>query len=72
MTETHAEGAAGEAEVIDEILDDHARIDGDVVEIDSHTWAIYGFIAGDGEVLLAEFDRRDSAVIALQDLAEQR
>jgi hypothetical protein len=61
------DGARGEA--IGEILEEQARVAGDVIQIDSHTWAIHGFIAGDGEVLLAEFDRRESAQVAIEQLS---
>ena len=53
----------------DDILDEHARIAGEIVEIDSHTWAIYGSIPVDGEVILAEFDRPESARLALEKLS---
>lgn len=43
----------------------HARIDGDVLQVDSTTWALHGVIAYDGEVLLAEFDTPGAASDAL-------
>jgi hypothetical protein len=54
---------------IDEILEESTQIAGDIVQIDPHTWAIYGSIPVDGEVILAEFDRPESARLALDELA---
>jgi hypothetical protein len=56
--------------IIDALLDQRARIAGDIVEIDKSTWAIHGSIPVDGEVILAEFDRRENAVEALAWLSE--
>ena len=51
-------------------LNDHAQIAEDIVEIAAHTWAIYGSIAVDGEVIMAEFDTQDEAKTALRQLFE--
>jgi hypothetical protein len=56
--------------VIDALLHQQARIAGDIVEINQTTWAIHGSIPVDGEVILAEFDRRENAVEALAWLSE--
>jgi len=48
------------------LLDDKAFIDGDVLEISEHTWAIHGEIAVEGETLMAEFDTYDQARNALE------
>ena len=56
--------------IIDALLHQQARIDGDVFEINQSTWAIHGVIPVDGEVLLAEFDRRENAVEVLASLSE--
>ena len=50
------------------LLQPNARIAGDIVEIDPRTWAIHGFIAVDGEVILAEFEHPDLARRVLDDL----
>ena len=50
---------------IAELIDDNAIVAGDIVEIDSHTWAIHGSIPVDGDVIMAEFDRLDDARDAL-------
>ena len=55
---------------IDALIHQRARIAGDIVEINQSTWAIHGAIPVDGEVILAEFDRRENAVEALAWLSE--
>jgi len=40
----------------DAVVSTHADIGGDIVQVGVSTWALHGFIAYDGEVLLAEFD----------------
>ena len=54
---------------LDELLEEHARIAGDIVVIGAHTFAIHGVIPVDGDVLLAEFDTYDQARLALVTLA---
>jgi hypothetical protein len=51
------------------LIDENATIDGDVVEIDVHTWAIHGVIPVDGDVLMAEYDTYDQAKLALDSLS---
>ena len=51
-----------------ELIDEHATIAGDIIEVGIDTWAIHGSIAVDGEVLLAEYDSLDEARIALGQL----
>jgi len=55
-------------EFLRELLVENASIDGDVLEISKDTWAIHGVIPVDGEVLMAEFDTRDEAIRALDQL----
>jgi hypothetical protein len=45
-----------------------ATIDGDVIQIDAHTWAIQGSIAMDGEVIMAEYDTEEHARAVLAKL----
>jgi hypothetical protein len=52
--------------VVQELIDEHARVSGDIVPIDGHTWAIHGLIAVDGDVIMAEFDHLDQARAALE------
>jgi len=69
MNDKQGERSLGQPKGIDGILDEHARLAGDIVKIDPHTWAIHGYIPVDGEVLLAEFDRPESARVALERLS---
>jgi len=55
-------------EFLEELVEEHASIAGDVVEIDAHTWAIHGFIAVDGDVIMAEYDTEAHARLALHEL----
>ena len=50
------------------LLGAHATVAGDLVEIDVDTWAIHGSIAVDGDVIMAEYDTRDEARRALEQL----
>ena len=54
---------------LEELAEEHAVIAGDVIEIDSHTWAIHGSIAVDGDVIMAEFDTEEHARIVLDELS---
>jgi hypothetical protein len=51
-----------------EAVDEHASIAGDVLQIDTNTWAIHGYVAVDGDVLLAEFATERAARDALAEL----
>ena len=55
--------------VVDVLVHQHPRLAGDLFQIDTHTWAIHGFIPVDGEVILAEFDHPDTARTLLEQLA---
>jgi hypothetical protein len=55
--------------LISSILRQHPRLDHDLFQMDAHVWAIYGYIPVDGEVILAEFDRRETASAVLAQLA---
>jgi hypothetical protein len=37
---------------LEALVEGRANIDGDVVEIDAHTWAIHGSIPVDGDVIM--------------------
>lgn len=60
--------------IIEYLIHMHARVARDVVQIDPSTWAIHGPIAVDGEVIMAEFNSKDAANGAIDQLwsAEQR
>jgi hypothetical protein len=53
---------------LEELVEEHANIAGDVIEIDAHTWAVRGSIAVDGEVIMAEYDTEEHARTALAEL----
>ena len=54
---------------LEELVEEHATVAGDVLEIDAHTWAIHGTIADDGEVIMAEYDTEEHAHIVLDELS---
>ena len=56
---------------LEELVEEHATIAGDVVEIDTHTWAIHGSIAVDGDVIMAEFDTEEHARTVLGELSDE-
>jgi hypothetical protein len=55
-------------QIVDDLVYEHARVSGTAFPIDSHTWAIHGFIAVDGDVIMATFGSRDLATAAIQQL----
>jgi len=59
---THAHASIGDVD------DLHPAIAGDVVAVGGGRWALYGTIAVDGNVLVAEYDTVDEARSALADL----
>jgi hypothetical protein len=56
---------------LQELIEEHAIIAGDIIEVAPDTWAIHGSIAVDGEVLLAEYHTPDQARITLGKLPRQ-
>ena len=55
--------------LIDSILPLHPRLGQDLFHMDTDVWVIHGYIPVDGEVILAEFDHRETARAALDQLA---
>jgi hypothetical protein len=55
--------------LMDSILPLHPRLGQDLFQLDAHMWAIHGYIPVDGEVILAEFDHRETARAVLAQLA---
>lgn len=53
---------------LEALVEQHARVAGDVYAIDSRTWAIHGTILVDGEVIMAEFDQFEAAKATLEQL----
>jgi hypothetical protein len=52
-----------------ELVDENARIAGDISEIAANTWASHGAIPVDGDVIMAEYDTYDQARVALDSLS---
>jgi hypothetical protein len=57
-----------EQSVVQEVLDEHVFVSG-LFPVDEKTWAIYGSIPVDGEVIVAKFDNRTDAESALELIA---
>ncbi len=54
---------------IEALIDEHVLVDCYLFPIDTETWAIHGFIAVDGNVIVAEFDDRQEAEAAIARIA---
>jgi hypothetical protein len=59
---------ASATRVVQELLDEHREAWCDLVLVSQGIWAIRGSIAYEGEVILAEFDSRGVAELALERL----
>jgi len=55
--------------VVQTLVDEHIQVSCYLEVIDDKTWAIRGSIAVDGEVIAAEFDTREDAESALEQLS---
>jgi hypothetical protein len=55
-------------QIVEDLIDVHARVARDVVQIAPSTWAIHGPIAVDGEVIMAEFTSRAAADLVIDQL----
>ena len=55
MTERPGQDRDWEQRVIEELIDEHVRVDCTLIQIDADTWAIHGTIVVDGQVIMAEF-----------------
>ena len=51
------------------LVNSHTEVAGDVLQIGPTTWAIYGSIPVDGDVLIAEYDSFEEATAVLAQLA---
>ncbi|HEX6392096.1 MAG TPA: hypothetical protein VFZ97_01560 [Acidimicrobiales bacterium] len=67
MPETCRDLTDAEQKVVREVLDEGVLVSG-LVPIGGETWAIYGSIPVDGEVIVAEFDNRADAESALEQI----
>jgi hypothetical protein len=70
-SEMNGRSTHGEADrrLVEELIDEHVRVDCNLIPIDANTWAIHGSVAVDGNVILAEFDNKDDAEAALERIA---
>jgi hypothetical protein len=50
---------------IEALIDEHVLVDCHLVPIDAETWAIHGYIAVDGNVIVAEFTDQLEAEAAI-------
>ena len=57
---------------IDALLEQQARLAGDVIQLRPDTWALHATIPVDGEVIVAEFVREDEARAVLAHLPPNR
>jgi hypothetical protein len=55
--------------IVQELVDERLHAWCELVLVDEQTWAILGSIAYEGEVILAEFEHREDAQLALEQLA---
>ena len=53
---------------IEGLLEEHAQVAGDIIEIGASTWAIHGSIAIDGDVIMAEYSSFEEAKTVLDHL----
>jgi hypothetical protein len=52
-------------QLIEELIDEHIRVDCTLIPIDDSTWALHGTVVVDDNVIVAEFDTKDDAEDAL-------
>ena len=69
MITTRLELTPAAHRVIRELADEHLHAWCVVTPIDERTWAIVGTLAYEGDVILAEFESREIAQLALEELA---
>lgn len=68
MQEPRQDLTDAERREVQAVLDDHLAVSG-LAPVGEATWAIYGSIPVDGEVLVAKFDNRSHAESALEQIA---
>jgi hypothetical protein len=69
MNDERSEKPDHQFQFLHRLVEQNAIVAGDIVEIDTHIWAIHGSIPRDGDVLMAEFDTLDHARVALRQLS---
>ena len=58
-----------ELQFLRELVEEHASIAGDVLQIGDNLWAIHGYIPVDCDVLMSEFDSYEQAANTLEQLS---
>jgi hypothetical protein len=58
-------------QALEDLVDENASIAGDVLQVSEHLWAVHGYIAVDGDVLMGEFDSYEEATSVLKRLPER-
>jgi hypothetical protein len=71
MNEPFARASDTALEFLQVLVEENASIASDVVQVADNLWAVHGFIAVDGDVLMAEFESYELAAYTL-DLLPQR
>jgi hypothetical protein len=66
VTDRRANQSDDQLQFLQVLTEENASIAGDVVQVSANLWAIHGFIAVDGDVLMAEFDSYDEATNVLE------
>lgn len=56
----------GQLQVLRELVEEGASIDGDVLEVAKDTWVVHGVVGYDGEIPIAVFDTYDGAKHVLE------
>jgi len=58
-----------ELQFLRDLVEEHASIARDVLQLGNNLWAIHGYIPVDCDVLMAEFDSYDQAANTLEQLS---
>jgi hypothetical protein len=66
MNEQSDAPSDGQLQVLRELVEEGASIDGDVLEVAKDTWVVHGFVGYDGEIPMAVFDTYDGAKHVLE------
>jgi hypothetical protein len=60
--------SASQLQFLEALVDAHASVAGDIVQIGSAAWAIHGSIPVDGDVLVARYESAEDATRVLRRL----
>ena len=65
MSNARRTRSTGQVDFLTELVNSHVEVAGDIVQLGATTWAVYGWIPMDGDVVVAEYDSLESAQAAL-------